>query len=150
MKDEFLGELRGLVSEATDREEALRLICQLIMETIPNCDWVGFYFLDPDNEGELVLGPYVGEPTEHERIPLGSGICGMAAESGESLVVDDVTSEPNYLSCSPDVRSEIVIPISKDGQVVGELDIDSHTIAAFGDEERELLEEACEIIAEIL
>lgn len=150
MREEFLEELRGLVSEATDQEGALRLVCQLIMETIPNCDWVGFYFLDPDNEEELVLGPYVGEPTEHERIPLGSGICGMAAESGETLMVDDVQAEPGYIACSPDVKSEIVIPISKDGQVLGELDIDSHTLAAFGDEERELLEEACEIIAEIL
>lgn len=150
MRDELIGGIEEILGAASDREGALRLVCQLIMETIPNCDWVGFYFVDPDDEGELVLGPYVGEPTEHERIAIGSGVCGMAVESGETLVVDDVSVEPNYLSCSPDVKSEIVIPLFKDGQVVGELDIDSHTVAAFGESERELLEEACEVIAEML
>ncbi len=150
MKRDILDRIRVLVGEARDREEALQIVCRLIKEEVPDCDWVGFYMIDPDSEDELVLGPFAGEPTEHTRIPIGSGVCGMAVERGETIVVDDVQSEPGYICCSPKVKSEIVIPMYKGGQIVGELDIDSHTLAAFGDEEREVLEEACEIIAEIL
>ncbi len=150
MKEIFLDEIRQIASEETSRDEALQRICELIRDGMTGCDWVGFYFIDLDNEEELVLGPFAGAPTEHTRIPIGSGICGMAAESGETIVVDDVQSEPSYIACSPEVKSEIVIPMYKDGQIIGELDIDSHTLAAFGDEERDLLEEACQIIAEIL
>lgn len=150
MKEIFLDEIRQIVGEETSRDEALQRICELIRDGMTGCDWVGFYFIDPDSEEELVLGPFAGEPTEHTRIPIGSGICGMAVESGETIVVDDVQAEPSYIACSPEVKSEIVIPMYKGGQIAGELDIDSHTLAAFGDQERELLEEACEIISEIL
>lgn len=150
MKEIFLDELKQIVSEEQSRDEALQRICEYIRDGVPGCNWVGFYFIDPDTEDELVLGPFAGEPTEHTRIPVGSGICGMAVESGETIVVDDVQTEPSYIACSPEVKSEIVIPMYKEGQIVGELDIDSHILAAFGDSERELLEEACQIITEIL
>ena len=89
----------------------------------------------------LVLGPYSGESTEYVRIPFGKGICGQAADSGETFVVDDVSTEDNYLSCSVSVRSEIVIPlVSSDGELLGELDIDSHTPRGFPPEDVRFLE----------
>jgi len=100
----------------------------LLVENVPHYDWVGFYLVDKAKK-ELVLGPFVGEPTEHVRIPFGRGICGQAAERRTTFVVQDVSKEGNYLACSPKVKSEIVIPLFKGGEIIGELDIDSHTLS---------------------
>lgn len=108
---------------------------------------MGFYLVDPQAERELILGPYVGAPTEHTRIAFGQGICGQAAETEMTFIVPDVALESNYLSCSPMVRSEIVIPILYQDRVVGELDIDSHTLAPFTDEDRAFLEQVCQRVA---
>jgi GAF domain-containing protein len=94
----------------------------------------------------LLLGDYVGEPTEHIEIPYGRGICGHVAESLKTYVSDDVTRESNYIACSASVRSEIVVPILKDGEFYGQLDIDSHTPAAFSAQHRQFLEELCRSI----
>jgi GAF domain-containing protein len=102
-----------------------------------------------ESKEDLILGPYVGEPTRHTKISLGQGVCGMAAEKKQTLVVPDVSKVPNYLSCSPKVQSEIVVPIFKDAQIVGELDIDSHTPAAFTDQDRAFLEDVCEEVASL-
>ena len=102
--------------------------------------------MDPDKDRELVLGPYVGESTDHTRIAFGEGICGQAAEREETFVIQDVSKEDNYLSCSFAVKSEIVVPVFKDGQIVGELDIDSHTASPFTPEDREYLEKICKMI----
>jgi len=110
-------------------------------------NWVGIYLLEV---GELVLGPYVGRPTPHTRILLDKGICGAAASSGETLIVDDVNSDSRYLACSLETRSEIVVPIIRRGKVLGEIDIDSDTPAAFNKGDRELLEGVALIIAEKL
>ena len=96
---------------------------------------------------ELVLGPYVGAETEHVRIPFGKGICGQAAASGETIIIQDVTKVSNYLSCAPDVVSEIVVPIFSNGQIVGELDIDSHELGPFSWEDRDLLENICSALS---
>src|ERR1051325_8472381 len=107
--------------------------------------WVGIYLVDGD---DLVLGPWRGpEATEHVRIPVGQGVCGAAAASGETEIVDDVNADPRYLACFPSTRSEIVVPISHGGRVVGEIDIDSDRPAAFGDEDRELLERIAVLLA---
>ncbi len=129
---------------------ALRSISVLLSAEVPHYHWVGFYLVDPENHRELVLGPYVGDPTEHTRIPFGMGICGQAAESGETFVVEDVREETNYLSCSTKVLSEIVIPIKRDGKILGELDIDSHELAPFSEEELLMLEKICYMLARIL
>ena len=102
--------------------------------------------LDPADPGILVLGPFVGDPTPHVRIPVSQGICGAAVVSGETVIVDDVGSDPRYLSCSIKTRSEIVVPIYANGRVVGEIDIDSHDPAAFKDEDRVFLEETAQIV----
>ncbi|HYH00285.1 MAG TPA: GAF domain-containing protein [Terriglobales bacterium] len=114
----------------------------------PKYNWVGFYMIENETSGEpiLVLGPYSGAPTPHTRIALGQGICGAAASSGETVVVDDVNSDPRYLACSIETRSEIVAPVYAGGRVVGELDIDSHSHAAFGAEDQRICELAARLV----
>jgi GAF domain-containing protein len=99
---------------------------------------VGIYLLVGN---ELVLGPFVGAPSPHMRIPLGRGICGAAATEATTIIVDDVNSDPRYLECSVETQSEIVVPIIHGGVVLGEIDIDSHERAAFGPTDRDLLEQ---------
>ena len=88
----------------------------------------------------LQLGEFVGAPTEHVRIPVARGICGAAVAQAQTIVVDDVHSDPRYLACSIETKSEIVVPIEANGKIVGEIDIDSHQAAAFGPEDRAFLE----------
>ncbi len=112
-------------------EEKLRAICRLLRDNVSFIDWVGFYLVDKARPRELVLGPFEGEPTEHVRIAFGRGICGQAASQQRTFVVQDVSMETNYLSCSSKVKSEIVIPIFRKRKLVGELDIDSHVASPF-------------------
>ena len=141
--------VEAIVGGPGGRDIKLMTICDLLHDRFDAFDWVGFYIVDPDGERVLVLGPYVGDPTEHVRIPFGRGVCGQAAECGETFVVSDVRKETNYLSCNPKVRSEIVVPIRADGRMVGELDIDSHEADAFPPHHRRLLEDACMIISSL-
>ena len=122
----------SIVAEAADR--------------LAHYSWTGFYMLDPNDAEMLVVGPFVGAPTPHVRIPVTQGICGAAVASGETVIVDDVGADPRYLSCSIETKSEIVVPIYANGKVVGEIDIDSHDPAAFTDEDRIFLEEAARIV----
>jgi GAF domain-containing protein len=94
----------------------------------------------------LVLGPFRGTMTPHTRIPLNQGICGAAASTGKTIIVDDVNSDPRYLACSVETKSEIVVPVFVDKKVVGELDIDSHFPAAFTAEDRDLCEHAASVL----
>lgn len=130
-------------------EDKMQRICGLLHENVAVYDWVGFYISDPKVERELYLGPYVGEATDHVRIPFGVGICGQSAETKETFVIDDVNAEDNYLSCSVDVKSEIVVPVLKDGEFVAQIDIDSHTITAMDDIDREALERICAMLARL-
>ena len=113
---------------------------------LPAYDWVGFYMLDPDDREMLELGAFVGAPTEHTRIPVSRGICGAAVSLGETIVVDDVRADPRYLACSIETKSEIVVPVRAHGRVVGEIDIDSHSAAAFGPADRAFLEACAALI----
>ena len=128
-----------LESPKHNTEEKLQKVCHLLDQEISYFNWTGFYFKNGDKD-ELKLGPYVGAPTDHTIIPYGKGICGQVAVSNETFVVPDVHEESNYLSCSIDTKAEIVVPIFKDGQNIGQIDIDSHTIDPFTEEDRELLE----------
>lgn len=130
-------------------EELMSVIVARLMERLPKYDWVGFYMIEKGRGGApdmLVLGPYIGAPTPHKRIPLDQGICGAAASSGQTVVVDDVRQDPRYLACSLDTKSEIVVPVYARGRVVGELDIDSHSLAAFDAEDRRLVEHCAELV----
>jgi L-methionine (R)-S-oxide reductase len=106
--------------------------------------WVGIYLLEGN---ELVLGPFVGKPSPHTRIPLGRGICGAAAAEKTTIIVDNVNDDPRYLACSVETTSEIVVPIMHESTVLGEIDIDSDQPAAFGDEDRTLLEGIAALLA---
>lgn len=120
------------------------------VDNVSHYDWVGFYLVDKTRENELVLGPFEGEPTEHVRIPFGRGVCGQVVELGKTFIVQDVSKETSYLSCSPKVKSEIVVPIFKNGEIVGELDVDSHALSPFTGEDRVFLEKICEIVSKLL
>lgn len=149
-KKEILDRINQIVDDAEQSfEEKLQAICEFLEEEVDIFDWVGFYLVDPQADRELVLGPYVGEPTDHSRIPFGKGICGQAAETNDTFVVQDVNEAENYLSCSIHVKAEIVVPIKKEGEFVAELDIDSHTRASITGEHRNMLEGACKKIADL-
>jgi L-methionine (R)-S-oxide reductase len=139
-----------VLKENLDKDEKLSAVCKLLKENVSYYNWVGFYLVNPKKQGELLLGPYVGEPTTHVRIPFGKGICGQAAETKKTFIVQDVSKETNYLSCNPHVKSEIVIPIFKDETIIGELDIDSHTLSPFTKEDEAFLRKTGEMIATIL
>ncbi|OYT46649.1 hypothetical protein B6U90_00730 [Thermoplasmatales archaeon ex4484_6] len=148
--DMLIGEVERIISADGERDEKLKKICTLLHDRVEHYDWVGFYLVDREEERMLVLGPFRGEETEHTRIPFGSGICGQAAETGELFLVPDVANEKNYLSCSEKVRSEIVVPIVRGSEMVGELDIDSHRIDPFTEPDRVLLERICQMVSDIL
>ncbi|PWL40350.1 histidine kinase [Flagellimonas aquimarina] len=130
-------------------ENRLTEVCQLLKDSITYYNWVGFYFKNGDKD-ELKLGPYVGEPTDHTIIPFGKGICGQVAVSNENFVVPDVAAQDNYIACSITVKSEIVIPLFKDGKNIGQIDIDSNTPDPFTEEDERFLEFVNEKVAEIL
>lgn len=142
--------LSSILESPTHNTEAkLQKICQLLDQEISYFNWTGFYFKNGDKE-ELILGPYVGAETDHTVIPFGKGICGQVAVSNETFVVPDVNEQDNYLSCSIDTKAEIVVPIIKNGENIGQIDIDSHTLDPFTAEDREMLEWLCDEIAKII
>jgi L-methionine (R)-S-oxide reductase len=119
----FAGERNGLANAAN--------MSALLYEALPNLNWVGFYFLQA---GELVLGPFQGR-VACVRIALGRGVCGTAAERRETVIVPDVNAFPGHIACDAASRSEIVIPLIKDGRLLGVLDIDSPQIARFDEDD---------------
>lgn len=149
--DAVIPELDALADSAASGSELMTAIVSKL-SSLPKYNWVGFYMIEGDSGREpmLVLGPYAGAPTPHTRIPLNQGICGAAASSGETVVVDDVNADPRYLACSIETRSEIVVPIYVHGEVAGELDIDSHTHAAFGPQDRLICERAARLVGSYL
>ncbi len=127
---------------------SMEFVCKQIHSKLDKYDWVGFYLCSQEEKDMLILGPYVGEATDHIKIPFGKGICGQAAVNQETFLVDDVTKEDNYIACSIHVKSEIVVPMFKSGQMIGQIDIDSSEINAFSTEDQLFLEKICQIIAE--
>jgi L-methionine (R)-S-oxide reductase len=146
----LLFDLENVAAHAASLDELMHTMVHRLAESVPTFHWVGFYMIDPVQPNMLQLGPFVGAPTEHVRIPLDKGICGAAAARGETIVVDDVQSDPRYLACSIETRSEIVVPVYAKRKVVGELDIDSHAPAAFGPAERELVERCAALVGQYI
>jgi GAF domain-containing protein len=142
----LLDEFRLLAAASLSLEQLQTGIVEAASQRLSHFSWTGFYMLDPTDPEMLQLGPFVGEPTPHVRIPVNQGICGAAVASGETVVVDDVGSDPRYLSCSIQTKSEIVVPIYARGRVVGEIDIDSHQAAAFKEPDRAFLQEVVRIV----
>lgn len=136
-------ELAGLAPETKSAQDLMDRIVKLLHSRMLKYNWVGFYMLEAPPLGQpptLVLGAFQGAMTPHTRIPLHQGICGAAASTGKTVVVDDVSLDPRYLACSLETKSEIVVPVFVHGKVAGELDIDSHFPAAFKGEDRALVE----------
>ena len=142
--DSVFDKVRAAIEAAADPEAAMERAVDTLKQSLPDYAWVGIYLLDGN---ELVLGPYRGKPSPHTRIPLGRGICGAAAAEKTTIIVDDVNADPRYLACSVDTRSEIVVPIMRGTDVVGEIDVDSDRAAAFGVRDRALLEQVAELLA---
>jgi L-methionine (R)-S-oxide reductase len=139
--------IRTIVAEAPGPDAAAQRVVEALHDRFGHYDWVGIYWVDAGGR-ELVLGPWIGpEATEHTRIPIGVGICGAAAESGQTQVVDDVTADPRYLACFASTRSEIVVPIFAEGQVIGEIDIDGSDIASYDETDARFLEEVAALLA---
>ncbi|MGC9198226.1 MAG: GAF domain-containing protein [Acidobacteriaceae bacterium] len=148
--DQILHGLTQSLKTASDLAQVQNHLVEAIAQSLPHYHWTGFYMLDPDDPQTLVLGPFRGAPTEHQRIPVTQGICGAAVARNQTVVVHDVTADPRYLACSLETRSEIVVPIRVHGTVVGEIDIDSHNPAAFSPQDRHFLERCAELIGRFL
>ncbi len=143
----LLQQVDNLLRKATDREGALTAVVQAVHESSASYDWTGIYLVEGD---ELVLHNFIGASSPHTRIRIGEGICGAAAQEKRTVLVSDVSKDPRYLACSLETRSEIVVPITKLGYVFGEIDIDSHTPDAFGEQDQLVLEEVARRLATLL
>jgi L-methionine (R)-S-oxide reductase len=146
-RNDLLTAIRSAVAASPNPNAAMKQVVELLKDAIPYYTWVGIYLIDGD---ELVLGPFLGKPSPHTRIPLGRGICGAAATEKATIIVDDVNADPRYLACSIETKSEIVVPIMNGSEVLGEIDIDSDRPAAFGPADRALLEQVAPLLAEAL
>jgi L-methionine (R)-S-oxide reductase len=137
--------VRAAIAEAPGPAAAAQRAVELLHDRFPQYDWVGVYWVEGT---DLVLGPWVGpEPTEHVRIPIGTGICGAAAASGTTEIVPDVTADPRYIACFASTQSEIVVPIFDGGAVVGEIDVDGTDRDAFDETDAQFLEEIAALLA---
>jgi len=134
--DEIVSEVAQKVDSNASRDETLRYAVQILKQERNHYNWVGIYLLDGDI---LVLHNYIGKPTEHTHIPVGTGVCGAAVTQGANQIVGDVTKVDNYLACSLETRAEIVVLIRKAGEIVGQIDIDSDLENAFNYEDEMLL-----------
>jgi GAF domain-containing protein len=145
---DIMKELDRLTYAAGSVEDLMWEIVKLLHDRMLKYNWVGFYMLENSaaQPPMLVLGPFQGAMTPHTRIPLNQGICGAAASSGKTIVVDDVSQDSRYLACTIETKSEIVVPVFVHRKVVGELDIDSHFSAAFSQEDRELVEHCAALV----
>ena len=149
--DEARVEVDRLDAESHTADQLMEGITLVLNQHMLKYNWVGFYMLEAGaNPPVLVLGHYQGAMTPHTRISLHQGICGAAASSGKTVVVDDVKKDPRYLACSLATQSEIVVPIFVHGKVAGELDIDSHFLAAFAHEDRDLIEYCAQLVGKRL
>lgn len=142
--DDVLVNVRMAIDQARSSSEAMHQAVATLKAQMPDYSWVGIYLMDGH---ALQLGPYLGKPSPHTRIELDKGICGAAASTKSTIIVDDVDADPRYLACSLETRSEIVVPIMRGNDVLGEIDIDSDKKAAFGPADRELLEAVAELLA---
>jgi L-methionine (R)-S-oxide reductase len=149
--EELRQEISELAEAAPTAHDLMEQMVKLLHDRMLKYNWVGFYMLEPGAKPPvLVLGPFSGAMTPHTRIPLNQGICGAAASSGQTVVVDDVSKDPRYLACSLETRSEIVVPVFSRGRVVGELDIDSHFPAAFAQQDQQFVQFCAAVVGKKL
>ncbi|WP_310992479.1 GAF domain-containing protein [Aequorivita marina] len=138
-----------LANEAKSVDLRLKEVCELLKDSLEPYDWIGFYFANAATE-TLHLKAFAGEPTDHTVIPFGKGICGQVAVSNQNFVVPDVKAQDNYIACSLNVRSEIVVPLYKNGENIGQIDIDSHLADPFTSQDEEFLEWVNKEVANVI
>lgn len=143
---ESLNWVRSRVASGTPFRDVCQEVVTHLRATYPHYNWVGVYMV----EGPVLrLWAWDGPAaTQHVEIPLHSGICGWAASTGQAVNVPDVNQDPRYLQCFLQTRSELVVPIRRDGTVFGEIDIDSDTLAAFGPQDEAFVQAICDVLAE--
>ena len=145
--EEVRNEISELAERSANPDDLMRRMVKRLRERMLKYNWAGFYMLEPGTQPPvLVLGAFDGATTPHTRIPLNQGICGAAASSGKTIVVDDVSKDPRYLACSLETKSEIVVPVFVHGKIAGELDIDSHFHAAFTAEDKTLVQHCAALV----
>ena len=148
--DQLKKQIEGILENPGNNTiEELTQVCELLQSSIDYYDWVVFYFANEEAR-TLHLKAFAGEPTDHTVIPFGKGICGQVAESNSNFVVPDVKAQDNYIACSIHVKAEIVVPLFKDGENIGQIDIDSHTANPFTEEDERFLEWVNAQVAEIV
>jgi GAF domain-containing protein len=143
--DELIGELEEMIGESADFDTILETAVERLHETEPHYDWTGIYELFPDNT--LRLGPFIGSPTDHAFIGVGQGVCGTAVAEKRNINVPDVRKVSNYLACSADTRSELVVLIRDQERIYGQIDIDSHQVAAFDERGVEDVQRVADVLA---
>jgi L-methionine (R)-S-oxide reductase len=129
-------QLASLLSGETDAIANAANTSALLFQLVPDLNWAGFYFM---NGGELVLGPFQGKPA-CVRIPIGSGVCGTAAARLQSVLVNDVHAFPGHIACDGDSRSELVLPLVRNGAAVGVIDLDSPRLSRFDEADQDGIE----------
>lgn len=148
--EELLREFRAFALIASTAQSVMEHVAHHLHEKMTRYNWVGFYMVDPKDSSVLLVGPFAGSFTPNARIPLGAGLCGAAASSGQTVVVHDVSKDPRYIAGSPLVKGEIVVPIFAKGRLVAELDVESYFVAAFTDPEKEFVEQCAGVVGKYL
>jgi L-methionine (R)-S-oxide reductase len=150
MHEELLQEFQGFARTAPTAESVMERIAQRLHEKMTRYNWVGFYLVDPKDPGVLLVGPFVGSFTPNARIPLNTGLCGAAASSGQTVVVDDVSKDPRYLAGSPLVKCEVVVPIFVKNTLAAELDVESYFASTFTKAEQDFVEGCAAVVGRYL
>jgi L-methionine (R)-S-oxide reductase len=146
----LLHEFRAFVSTAPTANAIMEHMAQRLHQELTRYNWVGFYLLDPCDPGVLLVGPFVGSFTPNARIPLSTGLCGAAASTGKTVVVHDVATDPRYLSGSPMVKCEVVVPIFAKNKLAAELDVESYFAGTFTKPEQDFIETCASVVGEYL
>ena len=149
MYDILLKEIKLYLETSSSFEESLKWICNLLKKRVEKYHWVGYYMNDEKNK-RLVLKCFSGKPTSHKIIPYGKGVCGQVANKKKTIIVDDVESEENYISCNIDVKSEIVVPLFLNNIIIGQIDIDSNFPSAFNSHDELFLIEINSLVSKLL
>ena len=150
MHEELLQEFQDFARSAATSKSVMESIAQRLHEKMTRYNWVGFYLVDPADSNILLVGPFAGSFTPYARIPLNTGLCGAAASSGQTVVVDDVSKDPRYLAGSPLVKCEIVVPIFVKNTLVAELDVESYFASTFTKGEQEFVEACAAVVGKYL
>jgi GAF domain-containing protein len=142
--DEAFQNIQKIIAEI--QAEGVQKAMDWMQKNLVGYNWVGIYVMNHETR-TLHLGPYAGAPTDHTVIPFGKGICGQVALSGQTHITGDVTAEENYIACSIETKSEIVVPMYWNNQLIAQIDIDSHIADAFDEADETFLKEVNQLLA---